>query len=771
MKKKLLLLFACLVAAVALVGLLSVSSSAATEGYYTYEVSNGEATITAADNAISGDVIIPSTLGGYSVTMIDDSAFLGCKNLTSVTIPDSVISIGPHAFAWDENITSVTIPESVTYIGGLAFHDCTSLTSISLPEGLTCIQDGTFEYSGLTSVIIPESVTSVGEDAFWACEDLKTVYFRGTEAEWNAISFENEWADPTYYGATVVCSRTVTKGDFTYTVKIDRVELTRVNMFATGEIVIPATFEGLPVVAIADGAFADCDVVESVVIPRSVTKIGASAFSNCFGITSITIPDTVTSIGEGAFDGCNALETVHYRYHESAENWNKIAFGNQTADPTYSGATLFSAIAKYTYTFLDEDGVTVLKQETVDYGTAILAPVKAKAPTPQYTYTPVFNGFEEGMTVKEDITFTFCGFDATVNQYTYTFLNEDGTLLKELTADYGTQIIAPEDPQKQAVEGYVFAFAGFEGFLDGMLLTQDISFRATYKAIEDTLKIKSAYLELSKDIGVIYTAEVSELYTSPYMVFTFRGENYTVYGKHTKDDLYTFIFKGVLPQYMGDNIKATLYASCEFGTVTDTVESYSVRQYCVNQLSKTTNEKLITLLSDLLVYGAKAQLYRNYNVDDLVTEEIAKLAPSTFETLGREASKKSTAGTRDENAYWQSTGLVYENAMAMYVKFFAKDAENLMVKIAVGEKVTTYLVKDLEEKDGVYTLTFRNILATEFDMTVTANFYRDGVLTGQTMTYSVNSYVYTAQNSADTALAELMKATYNYGASASAYVK
>ena len=39
----------------------------------------------------------------------------------------------------------------------------------------------------------------------------------------------------------------------------------------------------------------------------------------------------------------------------------------------------------------------------------------------------------------------------------------------------------------------------------------------------------------------------------------------------------------------------------------------------------------------------------------------------------------------------------------------------------------------------------------------------------QTMTYSVNSYVYTAQNSADTKLADLMKATYNYGAAAEKY--
>ena len=45
------------------------------EGYYTYTVTNGKATIIAVDSSISGDVVIPSTLGGYSVTTIGYKAF------------------------------------------------------------------------------------------------------------------------------------------------------------------------------------------------------------------------------------------------------------------------------------------------------------------------------------------------------------------------------------------------------------------------------------------------------------------------------------------------------------------------------------------------------------------------------------------------------------------------------------------------------------------------------------------------------------------------
>ena len=45
-------------------------------------------------------------------------------------------------------------------------------------------------------------------------------------------------------------------------------------------------------------------------IPDSVTSIGESAFSGCTGLTGITIPDSVTSIGKGAFSGCSSLETI-----------------------------------------------------------------------------------------------------------------------------------------------------------------------------------------------------------------------------------------------------------------------------------------------------------------------------------------------------------------------------------------------------------------------------------------------------------------------------
>ena len=67
------------------------------------------------------------------------------------------------------------------------------------------------------------------------------------------------------------------------------------------EVVIPETYEDLPVTVIAESAFADQSTVTSVTIPDSVTSIGSSAFSGCSSLEIMTIP-FVGATKEGASD-------------------------------------------------------------------------------------------------------------------------------------------------------------------------------------------------------------------------------------------------------------------------------------------------------------------------------------------------------------------------------------------------------------------------------------------------------------------------------------
>ena len=76
------------------------------------------------------------------------------------------------------------------------------------------------------------------------------------------------------------------------------------------DIVIPDTYEGLPVTSIGSQAFSECDSLTSVVIPDSVTSIGYEAFNYCTSLTSVVIPDSVTSIGDHAFQSCDSLTSI-----------------------------------------------------------------------------------------------------------------------------------------------------------------------------------------------------------------------------------------------------------------------------------------------------------------------------------------------------------------------------------------------------------------------------------------------------------------------------
>jgi len=115
-------------------------------------------------------------------------AFSDCTNLTSITIPDSVTSIGSYAFSNCTSLTSITIPNNVTNIGNGAFGNCTSLMSITIPDRITSISFYAFSgCTNLTSIAIPVSVTSIGYQAFKDCSSLATVYYNGTESDWNNI--------------------------------------------------------------------------------------------------------------------------------------------------------------------------------------------------------------------------------------------------------------------------------------------------------------------------------------------------------------------------------------------------------------------------------------------------------------------------------------------------------------------------------------------------------------------------------------------------------
>ena len=132
----------------------------------------------------------------------------------------------------------------------------------------------------------------------------------------------------------------------------------------SGDVIIPATYKGLPVTEIGSNAFYNTSII-SVTIPSSVTYIGYYAFRYCTNLRSITvdadnpnyvsedgilynraktiliqapgeiygditIPSSVTSIGGGAFDGCASLTSVAFAAGSLLESIGFYAFSSCT---------------------------------------------------------------------------------------------------------------------------------------------------------------------------------------------------------------------------------------------------------------------------------------------------------------------------------------------------------------------------------------------------------------------------------------------------------
>lgn len=65
-----------------------------------------------------------------STRLIADGAFVACRNLKSIELPDSLEYIGTNTFSWCSSLESVSASNSLKWIGEYAFFDCTELKNV-----------------------------------------------------------------------------------------------------------------------------------------------------------------------------------------------------------------------------------------------------------------------------------------------------------------------------------------------------------------------------------------------------------------------------------------------------------------------------------------------------------------------------------------------------------------------------------------------------------------------------------------------------------------
>lgn len=253
-----------------------------------------------------------------------------------------------------------------------------------------------------------------------------------------------------------------------------------------------------------------------------------------------------------------------------------------------------------------------------------------------------------------------------------------------------------------------------------------------------------ANVSLGADLSVTYTAKFYNKTdaTVPTANFTMNGNTTTVTGVAGANDTYTFTFKNVSPQAIGDNIKAELYVGEE---LLNTKATYSVKENLLNlAANNASNAKLLTLIYNTLNYGAAAQTYVGYKTDALVNAGVADKGTSFENTTG---AAQFTLTEKGDGAHFTSAYVYFSNVNQIGINY----AGNATVKVN-GVEVET---------EGNAYLT-DGIAVSNFDTVYTFELYENGVLV-QTMTYSINAYTARVSSALSTAL-------YNYGAAAEAYL-
>src|SRR4051812_4441594 len=97
------------------------------------------------------------------------------------------------------------------------------------------------------------------------------------------------------------------KAQFTYTTNGNYIIITGYTG-TNGDVVIPSTINGLPVVTIGDFAFFNDWTLTNVTLPNGLGNIGIQTFAGCMYLAGVIIPPSVTNIGPGAFAYCIKLK-------------------------------------------------------------------------------------------------------------------------------------------------------------------------------------------------------------------------------------------------------------------------------------------------------------------------------------------------------------------------------------------------------------------------------------------------------------------------------
>lgn len=259
---------------IAFVGCSSLSSISVDPNNNVYDSrNNSNAIIKTASNTLLFGCQFTSV--PESITSIGDDAFNGHLQLTAITLPNSVESIGGEAFKNCVGLTSITFPDNLISIGGWAFYGCEGLQNITIPNSVVSIGGNAFNScANLEYVTIGKSVEIIEGQAFKDCVKLLTVNYNAD----SCLNVGGSHGSPIFE-----------------------------NCDCFSNLNIGENVRGIPA-----NIFKQCNGLQIVDIPSTVSVIGKESFEESRNLSKLILGSGLTYIGDNAFKGCISLEDVVY---------------------------------------------------------------------------------------------------------------------------------------------------------------------------------------------------------------------------------------------------------------------------------------------------------------------------------------------------------------------------------------------------------------------------------------------------------------------------
>lgn len=197
--------------------------------------------------AYSGPSLAYTGISSSPANTLPDYSLTGLTALRSIVLPQNLDAIGRGALS-GTGLTRLTVPSGVTAIDDYALMRCPALVSVEIPQSVTRLGTRAFAYCpSLTTVSLEASVAEIPEGLFEACGGLR---------------------------------------------ELDLAALSRCT-------------------DIGPWALAECNGVETLVLPENSEAISKASLYGTSGISTLILPSTVSYIGQNAMSAMSALSVLN----------------------------------------------------------------------------------------------------------------------------------------------------------------------------------------------------------------------------------------------------------------------------------------------------------------------------------------------------------------------------------------------------------------------------------------------------------------------------